>query len=240
MHLEKYNLNWHAYSDHLREMLHEIMKLNDLTDVTFLNVSKNLEIKDISKYVEGNEENIADIEEVSDHENDTELASEHNYVELTNNRLSKSDSNNSELQQNTGGLFNCGKCESQFTTRRGLIYHKQSKHEGIKYACKLCDYKATTQPGVNYHVQSKHKGVRYPCKTCDYQATHISSLKLHIKSIHEGMKYACNQCEFQATQQGNLKAHVEAKHEGSKYACDQCNYQLTSKASLYKHKKLEH
>ena len=33
---EKYNLNWHTYSDHLREMLHEMMKTEELTDVTLV------------------------------------------------------------------------------------------------------------------------------------------------------------------------------------------------------------
>ena len=36
MHQEKYNLNWHTYSDHLREMLHEMMKSKELTDVTLV------------------------------------------------------------------------------------------------------------------------------------------------------------------------------------------------------------
>ena len=36
MNQEKYNLNWHAYSDHLREMLHEMMKSNELVDVTLV------------------------------------------------------------------------------------------------------------------------------------------------------------------------------------------------------------
>ena len=36
MNQEKYNLNWHTYLDHLREMLHEMMKSNELTDVTLV------------------------------------------------------------------------------------------------------------------------------------------------------------------------------------------------------------
>ena len=40
MHQEKYNLNWHTYSDHLREMLHEMMKSNELTDVTLISDDK--------------------------------------------------------------------------------------------------------------------------------------------------------------------------------------------------------
>ena len=33
---DRYNLNWHTYLDHLREMLHEMMKSNELTDVTLV------------------------------------------------------------------------------------------------------------------------------------------------------------------------------------------------------------
>jgi len=33
---EKYNLNWHTYSDHLREMLHKMRKTENLTDVTLV------------------------------------------------------------------------------------------------------------------------------------------------------------------------------------------------------------
>ena len=34
--LQKCNLNWHTYSDHLREMLHEMMKSDYLTDITLV------------------------------------------------------------------------------------------------------------------------------------------------------------------------------------------------------------
>ena len=36
MNQEKYNLNWHTYSDHLRDMLHEMMKSDHLTDITLV------------------------------------------------------------------------------------------------------------------------------------------------------------------------------------------------------------
>ena len=36
MNQEKYYLNWHTYSDHLREMLHNMMKSDELTDVTLV------------------------------------------------------------------------------------------------------------------------------------------------------------------------------------------------------------
>ena len=36
MQKEKYNIIWQSYSDHLRDMLHEMMKSNELTDVTLV------------------------------------------------------------------------------------------------------------------------------------------------------------------------------------------------------------
>ena len=34
--MQKLNVSWHGYSDHLREMMHGMMKSNDLTDVTLV------------------------------------------------------------------------------------------------------------------------------------------------------------------------------------------------------------
>merc|ERR1712126_667852 len=36
MNQQKYNLNWHTYSDHLRDLLHNMRKLEYLTDVTLV------------------------------------------------------------------------------------------------------------------------------------------------------------------------------------------------------------
>ena len=36
MSAETFTLSWHTFSDHLREMLHEMMKSNKLTDVTLV------------------------------------------------------------------------------------------------------------------------------------------------------------------------------------------------------------
>ena len=33
---DEYNLNWHTFSDHLREMLQELMKSAELADVTLV------------------------------------------------------------------------------------------------------------------------------------------------------------------------------------------------------------
>ena len=36
MNQEKFNLTWHTYKDHLREMLNDMMSLNELKDITLV------------------------------------------------------------------------------------------------------------------------------------------------------------------------------------------------------------
>merc|ERR1719342_135876 len=42
MNVEKLNLTWHAYTDHLREMLYNMLSTNELTDVTLVSEDKKL------------------------------------------------------------------------------------------------------------------------------------------------------------------------------------------------------
>ena len=37
---EKFNLKWHTFTDHLREMLWNMMSTNELTDVTLVSEDK--------------------------------------------------------------------------------------------------------------------------------------------------------------------------------------------------------
>ena len=40
MNQEKFNLTWHSYTDHLREMLNDMMSSDELTDVTLVSEDK--------------------------------------------------------------------------------------------------------------------------------------------------------------------------------------------------------
>ena len=40
MFTEKFDLTWHTFTDHLREMLHDMMTCNELTDVTLVSEDK--------------------------------------------------------------------------------------------------------------------------------------------------------------------------------------------------------
>ena len=180
----------------------------------FLNVAKDLEIKEISKNVEFNKENIKiDKPELPS----IQSTRVHAHYSINDRDMSDSSDgeirmNESQFQKKSDGMFICDQCESQFTEKIKLIQHIQSIHEGVRYACNQCDYQATRQYHLKTHILSFHEGVRYACNKCDFQATRQDGLKMHIKSIHEGVKYACNQCDHQAADPSNLRKHIKNKH----------------------------
>ena len=66
------------------------------------------------------------------------------------------------------------------------------------------------------------------------------SIRKHIHTKHEFVKYSCHQCDYQAAWQDNLMAHIQSKHEGIKFICDQCKQQFASKGSLKNHIQSRH
>ena len=152
------------------EELESILQFIYLGEVTFyhermnefLNVAKNLDIKEIGKNVVNEEEETGD----------------------TENSL-QSDSSSSILTDHKKPMiYPCPQCDFQATHSNSLQRHVMSKHEGIKYPCKQCDYMATQTCHLQMHIKSKHEGIKYSCQQCDYQASYLSGLNSHVKSYH--------------------------------------------------------
>ena len=149
----------------------------------FLNVAKNLEIKEISKDVEFDDENVINEEaEIPDPDNETNIEAEPQTKTYTNSDKSKQLVDPTQIQKSSEGSFSCYQCESKFTLKGNLLTHIKSKHEGLKYACNKCGHQAATQGNLTTHIKSKHEGVKYACNQRDYQATQQSNLTTHIKS----------------------------------------------------------
>ena len=273
MHQENYSLKWHAYSDHLKTMMKEMMMNEDFSDVTLVTEDKkhikaNINIlsacspvfKDILKkekntnpilYLRGIQytemESIMQfiyLGEATFYEKRLDeffaIAKSLEIKELCNSNAGTEtdglkDEPSSCDQDTSIQIHQCELCQKAYSDARGLARHKQSVHEGIKYACDQCDQQFTDKSYLTKHFLSKHEGVKYACDQCDYQAPTKGQLTTHIQSRHEGVKYTCDQCDFQATTNNNLNRHIQSRHEGIKYACDQCEYQATRKGHLIRH-----
>ena len=192
----------------------------------FLQVSKDLEIKELSTHDHTNK--TITNEDVGEYSAQTVIQTEAKPI-IRNNAANK------KISKTEGVRYACNLCEKQFTTQASLTTHIQSKHEGVKYACNQCDYQATRQDSLAKHIQYTHEGVKYDCNQCDYQARRQDILAKHIQTIHEGFRYDCNQCDQQFTHQRSLTKHIQSKHEGIKYACNQCDHQATQKSGLALH-----
>ena len=112
---------------------------------------------------------------------------------------------------NVNGKYECEPCQKTFN-QRGFYYHKQSVHQGVKFACDQCHYQATQKSSLTTHIKSMHEGVRYVCDQCDQQFTQKSGLNQHKKTFHQGVNYKCNQCDYQATQKVHLRTHMKNMH----------------------------
>ena len=100
----------------------------------------------------------------------------------------KEANNSVSYSLNSKKVQNCRECDLEFKSRSGLINHRMTKHEGVKYFCDDCDYWATTRGNVRRHHESIHEGVRYACNSCDYQATEKGHLKRHKNAKHDNVK----------------------------------------------------
>ena len=108
----------------------------------------------------------------------------------------------------------CPECGKVFTTKRAMVTHYRSKHEGIKYFCHQCDFQGSTQSHLKSHIQSKHEGIKYPCNQCDYQATTQGSLQTQITAKHSDNILQYEVCDYQTKWMTNYntrkKAHTTA------------------------------
>ena len=128
----------------------------------FLSVSKNLEIRELSKDVEIDEPKIG-----TSHQNQEFLVTEADSMDHDNT---------TEVEQK----------ESTFESdEKGVISSKISK-VGSKFQCPhpLCDKLFYNNSTTRRHIRSVHEGVKYACNRCDYQATRQDNLTAHIKRHH--------------------------------------------------------
>ena len=154
----------------------------------FLNVAKNLEIKEISKDVEFDDGNEPTEEtEISDNDSDQVSEPQQTDTNLIEYEISAKNTNiisESQLQNNTKGMFEF----NQFTLQRSFRRHNESTHEGVKYSCNQCDKQFTQRNNLTVHIQTIHEGVTHDCNQCDYQARGQSNLLNHIKKMHLQIK----------------------------------------------------
>ena len=265
LHQEKYTLTWHSsYSDHLKELLKEMMTSSQFADVTLVTddkqqirahrnilsacspVFKNILQLDPSKansviYLRGIQH--SEMESIMDF---IYLGEARIYEERVSEFIMVS--KNLEIKELSTELN-----DHDLTPTNKKRYEQQTiseKNEDIsKPTLTLIEDITIAEPqaepltiipnksadGEVIKPEVVSSDAKHKCQDCDKMFNSKGYLTEHIKSKHEGRKYACNQCDFQASFGGNLKKHFQSKHEGLRYACNQCDYEAPMRRSLKQH-----
>ena len=215
----------------------------------FFNVSKDLDIKEISGCSTSNdyEMEIKKKTESITTEEDNKMFPDFLEVSMQqNDDIDVNEETETALSLESEKLFP-DFLEVPLQQEESISPKSKKKFEPIKisdtlWECSQCDKKLTTQIGIKIHMKATHEDKKYKCPQCDHQATQAGNLRLHIQAVHEGIKYPCQQCNHKATTLSNLKSHIMSKHLNAKYQCKEnnCDYQTTSNSGLSHHVKVKH
>jgi len=237
---EKFNLTWHTYADHFREMLQNMMSSDELTDITLISEDKKrfkahkvvlsacsplfqsiICESDLSSpfiYLRGIQS--LEIESILQF---IYLGEATFYQERMNEFINVARS--LEVKEIIKDIFPENEQLKNVDNKSELPSMEIIPEQIIEnITCK--------QRKLKPNNENKHS-----CDECGYKAMWPSDLNRHIESIHEGAKYPCEHCNFTATFKSNLQQHIKYVHEGFKHLCNQCTYKATNPSNLRRHKK---
>ena len=251
MNQQKHSLTWHSYSDHLRNMMKELMMNEHFSDVTLVTEDKkqikaNINIlsacspvfKDILNK-EKNSNQIMYLRGIQYPEMESimqfiYLGEATFYEERMDEFLAVA--NSLEIKE----LCNAGPEMKDEPNEKPILSDLVPPTESVENKTIISDQIINKQAPKEGRRREAVAANKYECVQCHRQFYDSSTLRRHERSIHEGVKYACNHCAYKAAYQQHLTLHIQSKHEGVKYACDQCGQQFTSQSHLKLHIQSKH
>ena len=203
MQKEKINFKWYSHTDHLRNMMTDMLTSANLTDVTL--VSDDQMLMKAHRVVLGAcspifktiIENITNSEPVILSLEITELISSLN-MNLNESVTIKTEENDvvesSEIIPKVKAKITKNENENSF------------ENEPVR----------TTNTKTEKFKDGSLKNMS-ECTECKKLFHHVSNRNRHIRTCHQGVRsYICNQCHFKTNQSHNLKRHIETQHCKSK------------------------
>ena len=249
MHPEKYNMNWQTFTDHLKELLHEMMLSNELTDVTLVCDDKK-QLKAHKIILSACSPVFKSIIECLPQNNSVIYLSEiyHQEMESILEFIYLGEST-FEQKQIDDFLKVARKLEIKGIGKNVDIELKENVLNQNKIYEEIIEEKDSiniivlpAEKSASKSIEPKNtndsndSGVKYDCNQCNFETTKQSNMVNHIlENKHEIIKYSCCHCSYQAATQRKLNIHVQSKHDNIHYYCSHCNYRAPTNAVLKKH-----
>ena len=255
---EKYNLNWHSYYDHLREMLLEMKLSEEFTDVTlicedkkqlkahkivlsacstvFKSIISNLPQSNSVIYLRG----------VLHQEMESIL--EYMYLgvaTLHQDRMNEFLNVAKSLEIKEISKY------VEFDSKENIAtYYEDQDNENINKTKSTKDEHIedtidqepipTVKATFNSNRMSSNVSKSTQCPDCDKVFAQSHHMRRHYDNVHKGVMFLCNQCDKIVSSEANLHKHIKTVHEGIKYHCNQCDKHYTQASSLNVHVRSVH
>ena len=225
--MQKYNLTWHTYSDHLRNIFQEIHLDQSSADVTLVTDDKKLlkahknilsacssVFKDMLQLNMSNNHSVIYLRGIQHSEMESilqfiYLGEAKFYEERMNEFLNVA--KNLDIRELAKGI------EDSDST---AVYENDTNIKTEESAIGADEEAVSSNKDIIEDGRGQHKTpsravnreYKHECQQCDQAYKYSDHLTRHIQSVHEGVNYACNQCNYQATRQDSLKRHIQSKH----------------------------
>ena len=250
MNQKRFTLKWDTYTDHLREMLQDMMASNELSDVTLVSDDKKhfkahkvvlcasspIFRSIIIDSSLSNTNPILYLRGIQSHEIESILQ----FIYLGQTTFFKDKMDDflnvaKSLEIKEIGYDNPKNEEIEKEEEFGLTPNLSTFNSELE---QINEARAINEKQMQSPTRS-HNSV-YTCEICSKQYSSYHGLFLHIRSIHEGVKFACDQCSHIFASSSGLSQHVKSIHEAFKYQCDMCTKQYNNNSALLQHKKSVH
>ena len=227
---EQFNLNWHTYDEHLKELMQGLLESSKSSDVTlvcedktkfkahkFVLIACSPVFQSIIDDLPNKEDSVIYLRGVLSQEMKSilqfmYLGQATFYQDRVSEFLSVARSLEiKEISQDVdcdNESFNNQINEDLPLSKDENMYETET-HEIPRNGV------AKIRQAENKISTNKDKFGMYPCNKCEKQYTNSGSLFKHLKSVHEGMKYPCNQCQKVFLRKDHLLRHIKNAHEGN-------------------------
>ena len=240
---EKYNLTWHTYTDHLKDMMKDLMENSNFADVSLICEDRKT-IRAHKNILSACSPIFKEILEADSSSNCNIYLRGVNYSEILSIL---------HFVYLGEASFNEERVNEFLSVAKSLEIKELSRdvESNIteEYNSNITDQEERDQPTTNLETKDQERELnqcldqeviksidnKFKCKKCGKEFSTSLGVKLHFKTVHQQVKYPCSHCDYQATQRSALKTHFNAYHEGLKYQCNICEKQFTFQSVLSRH-----
>ena len=139
----------------------------------------------------------------------------------------------SVTEENNEEKFECSFCNTLYSTKKSLIRHVSSVHEGVKpHQCTKCEAKFASPCYLKAHISSAHESDRpYECVICNSKYKLQQVLNAHMKRVHK----IENQQNQRKKQKDASNETEHAKKSEKRFQCPICLKNFKTESYIAKH-----